>query len=349
MTTARLVFPHQLFSSTSTSTPRRCGARRARPVLPAARLPPAQAGAAPGDDAQLRGAAARARASPTAYVADVGRAHQRRAAARGARASTTSTRSRAYDVVDDWLDRDLRARLPRRRGAADRRGDPGLPHLARRDRRDVRRREAAADAALLRAAAPPPRPADGRRPARSAAAGPTTPRTARSCRRTCRSPRRRGPPAPTTSRDAIAWVEREFPDNPGDLAAYHWPTTHRQAESWLTRFLEERFAAFGPYEDAIAADEPWLFHSVLSPLLNIGLLDPRHVVERARRARRGARRRPAQRRGLRAAGDRLARVHARVVRRARPRACAPATCSASPASSTARGGTARPASTRSTP
>jgi deoxyribodipyrimidine photolyase-related protein len=94
------------------------------------------------------------------------------------------------------------------------------------------------------------------------------------------------PPMPRATRsehvtDAIAWVEQEFPDNPGDLTAYHWPTTHRQAENWLTRFLEDRFAAFGPYEDAIAADEPWLFHSVLSPLLNIGLLDPRHVVERA--------------------------------------------------------------------
>ena len=92
------------------------------------------------------------------------------------------------------------------------------------------------------------------------------------------------PPGATRTdhvRDAIAWAEREFPDNPGDLSAYHWPTTHRQAENWLTRFLEERFAAFGPYEDAIAADEPWLFHSVLSPMLNIGLLDPRHVVERA--------------------------------------------------------------------
>ncbi len=82
-------------------------------------------------------------------------------------------------------------------------------------------------------------------------------------------------------RAALAWVAEEFPDNPGDLASYHWPSTHRQAETWLDRFLEDRFADFGPYEDAIAADEPWLFHSVLSPLINIGLLDPRHVVTRA--------------------------------------------------------------------
>jgi deoxyribodipyrimidine photolyase-related protein len=81
--------------------------------------------------------------------------------------------------------------------------------------------------------------------------------------------------------DAIAWVRDEFPDNPGDLDSFVWPTTHEQADAWLTQFLDERFATFGPYEDAIAADEPWLFHSAISPALNTGLLDPRVVVERA--------------------------------------------------------------------
>jgi deoxyribodipyrimidine photolyase-related protein len=91
-------------------------------------------------------------------------------------------------------------------------------------------------------------------------------------------------PTPTRSehvRAAIAWVEEEFPDNPGDPATFRWPVTHRQADHWLRRFLEDRFADFGPYEDAIAADEPWLFHSALSPLINIGLLDPERVVRAA--------------------------------------------------------------------
>jgi deoxyribodipyrimidine photolyase-related protein len=81
--------------------------------------------------------------------------------------------------------------------------------------------------------------------------------------------------------DALDWARTEFPDNVGDLDAFIWPTTHEQADAWLTRFLEDRFDLFGPYEDAIAADEPWLFHSVVSPLLNTGLLDPRTVVARA--------------------------------------------------------------------
>jgi deoxyribodipyrimidine photolyase-related protein len=80
---------------------------------------------------------------------------------------------------------------------------------------------------------------------------------------------------------AQEWVGREFPDNPGELGDFRWPTTHEQAEAWLDRFLEERFAQFGPYEDAIAADEPWLFHSAVSAAMNTGLLDPRTVVRRA--------------------------------------------------------------------
>lgn len=94
------------------------------------------------------------------------------------------------------------------------------------------------------------------------------------------------PPLPQVDHDehvrtALEWVRKEFPDNVGDLDAFIWPTTHAQADTWLTRFLEDRFDLFGPYEDAIAADEPWLFHSVISPMLNTGLLDPRTVVARA--------------------------------------------------------------------
>ena len=42
-----------------------------------------------------------------------------------------------------------------------------------------------------------------------------------------------------------------------------------------------RLPLFGDYEDAIAAEEPFLFHSVLTPMLNIGLLTPGDVVDAA--------------------------------------------------------------------
>jgi deoxyribodipyrimidine photolyase-related protein len=91
-------------------------------------------------------------------------------------------------------------------------------------------------------------------------------------------------PRPTRTdhvEDAMAWVRAEFPDNPGDVDTFAWPVTHRQAAHALRRFLDERLHDFGRYEDAIAADEPWLFHSALSPLINLGLLDPERVVRDA--------------------------------------------------------------------
>lgn len=81
--------------------------------------------------------------------------------------------------------------------------------------------------------------------------------------------------------EAIAWVRRAFPDNPGDPDAFAWPTSHAEARAGLEHFLAERFARFGPYEDAISTEHPHLFHSLLTPGLNIGLLEPGHVLERA--------------------------------------------------------------------
>jgi len=79
-------------------------------------------------------------------------------------------------------------------------------------------------------------------------------------------------------RDAIAWVAAEFPDHPGDPEGFRWPTSRGQAQRWLERFCADRLERFGPYEDSIATDETWLFHSALSPMINCGLLDPRDVL-----------------------------------------------------------------------
>ncbi|MDF3284705.1 cryptochrome/photolyase family protein [Gordonia sp. N1V] len=80
---------------------------------------------------------------------------------------------------------------------------------------------------------------------------------------------------------AIEWVEKEFPDNPGDARAFRWATDHRGAREMFEDFLAERFAGFGPYEDAISTRNRYLFHGVLTPALNVGLLSPRTVLRRA--------------------------------------------------------------------
>ena len=82
------------------------------------------------------------------------------------------------------------------------------------------------------------------------------------------------------TREVIEIVSSEFPGHPGDAQEFRWPTTRRAAEDWLEMFLNERLAAFGPYEDALSQRSASVFHSLLSPLMNLGLLTPAYVVER---------------------------------------------------------------------
>jgi len=79
-------------------------------------------------------------------------------------------------------------------------------------------------------------------------------------------------------KEAIRSIENDFTDNPGSLEQWHYPITHEGAEKWLTEFLEQRFYRFGDFEDAIVEDQNTLYHSVLTPMLNIGLLTPETVV-----------------------------------------------------------------------
>ena len=80
--------------------------------------------------------------------------------------------------------------------------------------------------------------------------------------------------------EAVSYVEDRFAKNPGTLEQLYYPTSHADAEKWLKHFLKNRFANFGPYEDAIEQGESWLWHSVLTPMLNIGLLTPEKVVKK---------------------------------------------------------------------
>ncbi|MBE0443201.1 MAG: cryptochrome/photolyase family protein [Psychrobacter sp.] len=100
-------------------------------------------------------------------------------------------------------------------------------------------------------------------------------------------PRRKIPPAfefPELSvhyREAIAYVDNNFSTHYGNTNPdFRYPTTHDEAKNWLEDFLSKRFTDFGQYEDAIVADESILHHSVLTPMLNTGLLTPEQVVTR---------------------------------------------------------------------
>jgi deoxyribodipyrimidine photolyase-related protein len=78
-------------------------------------------------------------------------------------------------------------------------------------------------------------------------------------------------------------IEKEFPNNPGSIDFY-LPVTFRGAQKWFETFLKERLLNFGKYEDAVVQGEPFMYHGVLSPLLNCGLLDPVDVCHLAEEA-----------------------------------------------------------------
>lgn len=96
------------------------------------------------------------------------------------------------------------------------------------------------------------------------------------------------PPSPVSkptkhTREVIALVHKRFSDHPGELSINSWwlPTTRRASLVWLREFLTHRFAKFGDYEDALSTRGDVLFHSALSPLMNLGLLTPEEVLEQA--------------------------------------------------------------------
>lgn len=93
------------------------------------------------------------------------------------------------------------------------------------------------------------------------------------------------PEADQYLKKAIKEVEAHYSQLPGDAAfknnIFLWAWTREQALKNLNHFLQIRFNQFGEYEDAIAKDEHFIFHSLLSPSLNIGLLTPKEIIDAA--------------------------------------------------------------------
>lgn len=93
------------------------------------------------------------------------------------------------------------------------------------------------------------------------------------------------PKAPTTEwtdfhSEAWEYTNKYFDDHVGLLdTTVFYPHDTDSARLWFQDFLQNRFEEFGPYEDAIVAGENILHHSVLTPVLNTGLITPGWVIE----------------------------------------------------------------------
>ncbi len=106
--------------------------------------------------------------------------------------------------------------------------------------------------------------------------------------------------------DAARWCDKLFPNNPGHINEFLYPINRKDAKKWFNDFILNKLNSFGTYQDAIvnsSADASnttnstistnstnstistnnqnvILFHSLLSPLLNIGLITPNTVIKK---------------------------------------------------------------------
>jgi deoxyribodipyrimidine photolyase-related protein len=81
--------------------------------------------------------------------------------------------------------------------------------------------------------------------------------------------------------EAIAYVEKHYKNNYGNTQNFIYPINFTDTKKWLQNFLQKRFADFGVYEDAMVENQKYLNHSVLTPMLNIGLITPKAIIDEA--------------------------------------------------------------------
>ncbi len=86
--------------------------------------------------------------------------------------------------------------------------------------------------------------------------------------------------------EARRYISRKYAKNVGDISGeLLFPIMHEGTEEWLEEFLEEKLTNFGKYQDAFLMnndhrDNRFLFHSGISPMMNIGLINPQDIIDK---------------------------------------------------------------------
>jgi deoxyribodipyrimidine photolyase-related protein len=99
-----------------------------------------------------------------------------------------------------------------------------------------------------------------------------------------RPPKRKRFEPDAVTRDVMALVATRFGHHFGDLEPFGWAVTCEGALEALDHFISQCLPSFGDYQDAMKAGNVFLYHSVISPYLNVGLLTAREVCEAAEAA-----------------------------------------------------------------
>jgi len=92
-------------------------------------------------------------------------------------------------------------------------------------------------------------------------------------------------PAPLTftadaiTTEVIEHIKQEKFSNYGRIEPFNWAVTRQQAQAVLAYFVEQCLPKFGTYQDAMVTGEYTMWHSLISPYLNLGLLEPMEVID----------------------------------------------------------------------
>ena len=81
-------------------------------------------------------------------------------------------------------------------------------------------------------------------------------------------------------KEAIKYVEKNFPNNYGNTDNFIYPISHSTVNSWLNNFFKNKLNKFGDYQDYINKDNSFMFHSILSSSINIGLINPLEIIDK---------------------------------------------------------------------
>ena len=98
------------------------------------------------------------------------------------------------------------------------------------------------------------------------------------------APERPGFPPDAVTREVMDLIARTFAGHFGDLGGFGWPVTRADALKALKHFIADCLPTFGTYQDAMRTGAPFLYHALISPALNAGLLTAEEVCRAAERA-----------------------------------------------------------------
>jgi deoxyribodipyrimidine photolyase-related protein len=76
------------------------------------------------------------------------------------------------------------------------------------------------------------------------------------------------------TKKVIRDVNKHFPDHPGSTDGFDMPCDRQRAKQMFDDFVKNRLPLFGDYEDAMVTGEKTLYHSLVSPVINAGLVEP---------------------------------------------------------------------------